>query len=179
MAEPVPIQPDTSFVQERDGVGRRRREKVLPVRHLRLRLLPFHPGNPFPRNQMLAAQWGLKDKLVNDLGPWLCFYCGECSKMCPRQANPGETMMALRRYLTAAVRLDRAVAPDVPLGILGNWRAGARGRRSWWLCSPCRRISDFGLLAHSGAAATATVMLDKFAPKEIVHLAATECWRCS
>src|SRR5450756_2620656 len=29
------------------------------------------------------------------------FYCGECSKMCPRKANPGESMMAMRRYLTA------------------------------------------------------------------------------
>ncbi len=55
----------------------------------------------FPRRQMLAAQWGLKDRLMEDPGPWLCYYCGECSKRCPRQANPGESMMALRRYLTA------------------------------------------------------------------------------
>ena len=76
------------------------------------------PENPFPRNQMLAAQWGLKDKLVNDLGPWLCFYCGECSKLCPRKANPGETMMALRRYLTRRVRLDV------------DWRGGCTSRHS-------------------------------------------------
>ncbi len=32
--------------------------------------------------------------------PWLCYYCGECSETCPREAQPGETMMAARRYLT-------------------------------------------------------------------------------
>jgi hypothetical protein len=31
----------------------------------------------------------------------LCYYCGDCSETCPRQANPGEVMMGLRRYLTS------------------------------------------------------------------------------
>jgi ferredoxin len=44
---------------------------------------------------------GLKDKLAGYLDPWLCYYCGECSKTCPRDANPGELMMTLRRYLTS------------------------------------------------------------------------------
>jgi nitrate reductase gamma subunit len=35
------------------------------------------------------------------LDPWLCYYCGDCSTSCPRQAAPGEAMMTLRRYLTA------------------------------------------------------------------------------
>ena len=55
----------------------------------------------FPRKQLLMAQWGLKDRLVKDPGPWLCFYCGECSKRCPREANPGEMLMSIRRYLTS------------------------------------------------------------------------------
>ena len=33
--------------------------------------------------------------------PWLCHYCGDCSQTCPRQANPGEVMMGVRRYLTS------------------------------------------------------------------------------
>lgn len=44
---------------------------------------------------------GLRERLLNDLGPWLCYYCGDCSVSCPRKADPGETMMTLRRYLTA------------------------------------------------------------------------------
>jgi hypothetical protein len=48
---------------------------------------------------------GLKDTLDSSLEPWLCYYCGECSETCPRDANPGELMMTLRRYLTS--RYDR------------------------------------------------------------------------
>ncbi|MCG8333235.1 MAG: 4Fe-4S ferredoxin, partial [Proteobacteria bacterium] len=46
-------------------------------------------------------QLGLKDSLASSIEPWLCYYCGDCSKQCPRDANPGETMMILRRYLTS------------------------------------------------------------------------------
>ena len=31
----------------------------------------------------------------------MCYYCGDCSETCPRQADPGEVMMGLRRYLTS------------------------------------------------------------------------------
>jgi len=55
----------------------------------------------FPRKVIRYAQLGLRDKLVASLEPWLCYYCGECSQTCPRQANPGEVMMTLRRWLTA------------------------------------------------------------------------------
>ena len=33
--------------------------------------------------------------------PWLCYYCGDCNIHCPRGAEPAETMMATRRWLTA------------------------------------------------------------------------------
>jgi quinone-modifying oxidoreductase subunit QmoC len=55
----------------------------------------------FPRKKMLWAQWGLKGRLVGSLDPWLCYYCGKCSERCPREAEPGETLMALRRWLTS------------------------------------------------------------------------------
>jgi len=44
---------------------------------------------------------GLKESLEKSVDPWLCYYCGECSDTCPRDANPGELMMSLRRYLTS------------------------------------------------------------------------------
>jgi ferredoxin len=58
-------------------------------------------GVPFPRKVIRYLQLGLSDKLLQSPEPWLCYYCGDCSETCPRQANPGEVMMGLRRYLTA------------------------------------------------------------------------------
>ena len=57
-------------------------------------------STPFPRKVIRYLQLGLKDKLMQSPEPWICYYCGDCSETCPREANPGEVMMGLRRYLT-------------------------------------------------------------------------------
>lgn len=58
--------------------------------------------SPFsPRASLQYVRTGLRGRLLNNLDPWLCYYCGDCSTSCPRQADPGETMMTLRRFLTA------------------------------------------------------------------------------
>jgi len=57
--------------------------------------------NPFPRKLVRMAQLGLKEELIKAPEPWLCYYCGECSDRCPRGADPGETMMVMRRFQTA------------------------------------------------------------------------------
>lgn len=57
--------------------------------------------NSFPRKMVRATVLGLDEKISSSLDPWLCYYCGECASTCPRQANPGELMMSLRRWLTA------------------------------------------------------------------------------
>ena len=59
------------------------------------------PENPFPRKLVRYAQMGLEDKILESPEPWLCYYCGDCSDRCPRGADPGETMMAMRRFLTS------------------------------------------------------------------------------
>jgi ferredoxin len=66
---------------------------------------------PFPRKLIRYAQLGLKEKLVQSPEPWLCYSCGECSATCPRDAKPGETMAALRRY---------AIASFDPTGLAGR-----------------------------------------------------------
>ena len=58
-------------------------------------------GASFPRKIIHFAQVGMEDGLRCSVEPWLCYYCGECSETCPRDANPGETMMAARRWLTS------------------------------------------------------------------------------
>jgi Fe-S oxidoreductase len=62
---------------------------------------PLSSGtDTFPRKIYRYLQLGLKDKLLASPEPWLCYYCGECNKDCPRGAEPAETMMATRRWLT-------------------------------------------------------------------------------
>lgn len=53
----------------------------------------------FPRKAMRNLQMGLQPKIERSLEPWLCYYCGQCSEQCPEGAEPGETMMSLRRWL--------------------------------------------------------------------------------
>ena len=55
----------------------------------------------FPREMVRLSVLGLEDELKASLKPWLCYYCGECTTHCPQTANPGELMMALRRWLTS------------------------------------------------------------------------------
>lgn len=57
--------------------------------------------NPFPRKLVKYAQMGLTERILKSPEPWLCYYCGTCSDKCPRGADPGETMMVMRRFLTS------------------------------------------------------------------------------
>jgi quinone-modifying oxidoreductase, subunit QmoC len=57
--------------------------------------------NPFPRRFHKYIQMGLTEKVMKSPEPWLCYYCGDCSTTCPRGAEPGETMMVMRRWLTS------------------------------------------------------------------------------
>ncbi len=55
----------------------------------------------FPREMLRLSVLGLEDDIKSSLKPWLCYYCGECTTHCPQNANPGELMMSLRRWLTS------------------------------------------------------------------------------
>lgn len=51
---------------------------------------------PFPRKQMLLAQWGMADRLAADPAVWLCHQCNDCTVRCPRDARPGDVLGAVR-----------------------------------------------------------------------------------
>jgi quinone-modifying oxidoreductase subunit QmoC len=55
----------------------------------------------FPREMIRLSAIGDEEDIKASLKPWLCYYCGECTSNCPREAKPGELMMSLRRWLTS------------------------------------------------------------------------------
>jgi ferredoxin len=55
----------------------------------------------FPRRSTRQVLMGLRQILVEGLDPWICHDCGDCSTACPRQTQPREAMVTLRRYLAS------------------------------------------------------------------------------
>jgi ferredoxin len=55
----------------------------------------------FPRRSIRYALLGLRKPLLASIEPWICHDCGDCSIVCPRQAEPRISMMTLRKFLTA------------------------------------------------------------------------------
>lgn len=86
--------------------------------------------HPFPRDMVRFAQMGLRDRVLESTDAWQCYYCGECSQTCPKGAEPAETMMSIRRWLTAQYdssghgarlyRSERAVYWSILKGVLLN-----------------------------------------------------------
>lgn len=168
MADTLLIQPDTKFIREVMAAGGDDLKKCYQCATCSVVCELSGEKGQFPRKQLLKAQWGLKQELLGDPGPWLCFYCGECSKNCPRKANPGETMMALRRYLTA--QYDWTGLSRLMYGS-AFWEIGILALVALLVVLLFTVPANFGygLLAQAGPQAWSAVMLNQFAPKEIVH----------
>ncbi len=172
MANPILLEPDTGLIRDVMEAGGGDLKKCYQCATCAATCSLSPEDGAFPRKQMLLAQWGMKDEILKDPSPWLCFYCGDCSQSCPRQANPGETMMALRRYLTTQydwTGLSRLMYRSA------FWEIGVLVLVAAFVVSlfTLPQNFGFGLLNQSGPLPLSTVMLDKFAPKETVHLGDT------
>ena len=51
----------------------------------------------FPRRTIRLVQLGLSERALRSPDIWLCSACSTCKAACPREADPGEIMAALRR----------------------------------------------------------------------------------
>lgn len=112
----------------------------------------------FPRNMIRRLQIGQRDKLVQHLDPWLCYYCGECSETCPKGAEPGETMMAMRRWLTAQYDWTG----------LSNKVYKGKGWVIAMLLVAAILVLGLAALLH-GPMVTSQVELNTFSPVEMIH----------
>jgi quinone-modifying oxidoreductase subunit QmoC len=121
MANSYLVKPDVDFVKQLKAMGGETLKKCYQCATCSV-VCPISPDEkPFPRKEMIAAQWGLKDRLVGNLDVWLCHHCNDCSTYCPRGARPGDVLNAVRAYSIQQYAWPKWLAKIVP------------DPRFWWL----------------------------------------------
>jgi quinone-modifying oxidoreductase, subunit QmoC len=118
MSEATIIKPDLAFVNEIIKGGGESLKKCYQCATCSVVCNVTPEGNPFPRKEMVLAQWGQKDKLIASPDVWLCHQCSDCTAYCPRGAKPGEVLNAIRKQSikeVAMVPLFAKIATDPKL----------------------------------------------------------------
>ncbi|HSR36626.1 MAG TPA: quinone-interacting membrane-bound oxidoreductase complex subunit QmoC [Desulfurivibrionaceae bacterium] len=98
MAEGMRVQPDLEFIKYLKSAGGDTLKKCYQCATCSVVCPLSADKKPFPRKEMIWAQWGLKDKLVGNPDVMLCHQCGDCTAYCPRGAKPGDVLGAIRAY---------------------------------------------------------------------------------
>jgi len=113
MTDKYLIEPDISFINDLAGLGGDTLKKCFQCATCSV-VCPISPDNkPFPRKEMIAASWGLKDRVLKNTDIWLCHNCGDCSTQCPRGAKPGDVLGALRSLAIAEYAVPKGLGKVV------------------------------------------------------------------
>lgn len=113
MSDQYLVEPDRQFINELVGLGGDSLKKCFQCATCSV-VCPISPEkSPFPRKEMIAASWGLKDRLVSNGDIWLCHNCGDCSTMCPRSAKPGDVLAAVRAKAIEEYATPKVIAMAV------------------------------------------------------------------
>ncbi len=113
MTEKYLAQPDLDFIAQVRGLGGDTLKKCYQCATCSV-ACPIAPeDSPFPRKEMIAASWGLKDRLIGNGDIWLCHQCGDCTDLCPRGAAPGDVLSAVRSAAITEYAKPKALADAV------------------------------------------------------------------
>lgn len=99
MAEPRLLEPDLELIREIRRTTEGNPKKCLQCASCSVNCNLSPDDKPFPRKEMIMAQWGWTDGLLRDPDVWLCYQCNDCSTYCPRGAKPGNVLAAIRNYI--------------------------------------------------------------------------------
>jgi quinone-modifying oxidoreductase subunit QmoC len=114
MAEQV-IKPDLDFVKGVIAAGGDSLKKCYQCATCSVVCNVTPEQNPFPRKEMIWAQWGLKEKFQGNPDVWLCHQCNDCTAYCPRGAKPGEVLGAIRKQT-----IQQYSAPGAMVNLVNN-----------------------------------------------------------
>ncbi|MBU4035704.1 MAG: 4Fe-4S dicluster domain-containing protein, partial [Proteobacteria bacterium] len=113
MTDKYLIEPDINFINDVVGLGGDTLKKCFQCATCSV-VCPISPDTkPFPRKEMIAASWGLKDRVVKNADIWLCHNCGDCSAKCPRGARPGDVLGAIRSIAISEYAVPKALGKMV------------------------------------------------------------------
>ncbi len=121
-------------------------------------------GAPFPRRQMVRAQWGMREQLAADPALWLCHQCNDCTERCPRDARPGDVMQVLR-----SLAIETLSAPPILGKLVGN------ARRTWPLLLGVPILFWLGLLYvwHGLKIPEPPLVYHEFVPHPLIYVVYT------
>jgi Fe-S oxidoreductase len=156
----LPLRPDESFIEalvERAGDSFKSCYQCGTCSAV----CPFEfAGTQLPRKEMLFAQWGMKEALLDSANLWICTTCGNCARVCPREVDiPGTIRAARDIYM-----LERGVSPELQTALESTSRHGNP------LGMPARKRADW--TAEAGVEVPIMARLDR--PVDVLFF--TECY---